>query len=47
MIKLLQQQDLETLQHTWRILFGRIDEPREQALRARELVGEYFGSRTE
>jgi hypothetical protein len=43
LIKLLQQQDLETLQHTWRILFGRIDEPREQALRARELVGEYFG----
>ena len=41
-IKLLQQQDLETLQHTWRILFGRIDEPREQAKRARELVGEFF-----
>jgi hypothetical protein len=45
LIKLLQQQDLETLQHTWRILFGRIDEPREQAQRARELVGEYFGAR--
>jgi hypothetical protein len=45
LIKLLQQQDLETLQHTWRILFGRIDEPREQAQRARELVGEYFGGR--
>jgi len=42
LVKLLQQQDLETLQHTWRILFGRIDEPREQAQRARELVGEYF-----
>jgi len=41
-IKLLQQQDLETLQHTWRILFGRIDEPRDQATRARELVGEFF-----
>jgi hypothetical protein len=43
-IKLLQQQDLETLQHTWRILFGRIDEPREQAKRARELVMEHFVS---
>jgi hypothetical protein len=42
-IKLLQQQDLETLQHTWRILFSRIDEPREQAQRARELVAEHFG----
>jgi hypothetical protein len=42
LIKLLQQQDLETLQHTWRILFGRIDEPREQAKRARELVAEFF-----
>lgn len=41
-IKLLQQQDLETLQHTWRILFGRIDEPRDQAKRARELVAEFF-----
>jgi len=43
-LKLLQQQDLETLQHTWRILFGRIDEPREQAKRARELVAEYFAA---
>jgi len=41
-IKLLQQQDLETLQHTWRILFGRIDEPRDQAKKARELVAEFF-----
>jgi hypothetical protein len=44
-IKLLQQQDLETLQHTWRILFGRIDEPRDQAKRARELVMEHFTAR--
>jgi hypothetical protein len=44
-VKLLQQQDLETLQHTWRILFGRIDEPRDQAKRARELVMEYFSAR--
>lgn len=43
-VKLLQQQDLETLQHTWRILFRRIDEPREQAKRAQELVGEYFSA---
>jgi len=41
-IKLLQQQDLETLQHTWRILFGRIDEPRDQAKKARVLVVEFF-----
>jgi hypothetical protein len=45
LIKLLQQQDLETLQHTWRILFRRIDEPREQAKRAQELVSEYFSSK--
>jgi hypothetical protein len=45
LIKLLQQQDLETLQQTWRILFRRIDEPREQAKRAHELVAEYFAAR--
>jgi hypothetical protein len=40
--KLLQQQDLETLQATYRTLFGRVAEPREDARRARELVSEYF-----
>jgi hypothetical protein len=44
-LKLLQQQDLETLQHTWRILFSRIDEPREQAKRAQELVAGYFAEK--
>jgi hypothetical protein len=44
LIKLLQQQDLETLQHTWRLLFSRIAEPREHALRARELVAEHYGA---
>lgn len=42
--KLLQQQDLETLQATYRTLFGRIAEPRADAQRARELVSEYFSS---
>ena len=44
LIKLLQHQDLDTLQHTWRLLFSRIAEPREHALRARELVGEHYGA---
>jgi hypothetical protein len=42
--KLLQQQDLETLQATYRTLFGRIAEPRADAQRARELVAEYFAN---
>jgi hypothetical protein len=41
-VKLLQQQDLETLQATYRTLFGRIAEPRADAQRARELVAEHF-----
>jgi hypothetical protein len=40
--KLLQQQDLETLRATYRTLFGRVAEPREDVQRARELVAEYF-----
>jgi len=40
--KLLQEHDLETLRHTWRTLFGRIVEPREDAARAHELVAAYF-----
>jgi hypothetical protein len=42
MVKLLQEQDLETLRSTWRTLFGRIAEPREDVSRARELVAGYY-----
>jgi hypothetical protein len=42
LIKLLQQQDLETLGLTWKTLFGRIAEPREDALRAQALVRQQF-----
>lgn len=42
LIKLLQQQDIETLRATWRTLFGRITEPRQDVLRARNLVEEFF-----
>jgi hypothetical protein len=42
--KLLQQQDLETLQATYRTLFSRIAEPRADAQRARELVAEFFSN---
>lgn len=42
LIKLLQQQDLETFQATWRTLFGRIAEPRQDVQRARDLVEEHF-----
>ena len=42
MVKLLRAQDLETLRHTWRLLFSRIAEPREHARRARELVEEHY-----
>ncbi|MES1240674.1 MAG: hypothetical protein ABUT39_03550 [Acidobacteriota bacterium] len=42
--KLLQQQDLETLQATYRTLFSRIAEPRADAQRAKELVAEYFAN---
>jgi hypothetical protein len=44
LIELLQQQDLETLRATWRTLFGRIAEPRQDVQRARDLVVEYFTS---
>ncbi|HYU31222.1 MAG TPA: hypothetical protein VEW48_03600 [Thermoanaerobaculia bacterium] len=43
LVKLLREQDLETLRHTWRLLFTRIAEPREHARRARELVEEHYG----
>lgn len=42
LVKLLQQQDLETLRATYRTLFGRIAEPRQDVQRARELVAEFF-----
>ena len=42
LIKLLQQQDLETLGLTYKTLFGRIAEPREDALRAQDLVRQQF-----
>jgi hypothetical protein len=42
LIKLLQEQDLETLGLTYKTLFGRIAEPREDALRAHELVRQHY-----
>jgi hypothetical protein len=42
LVKLLQQQDLETLDLTYKTLFGRIAEPREDALHAFELVRQHF-----
>ncbi|HSS48387.1 MAG TPA: hypothetical protein VLX28_05520, partial [Thermoanaerobaculia bacterium] len=42
LIKLLQEQDLETLGLTYKTLFGRIAEPREDALRAEGLVRQQF-----
>jgi hypothetical protein len=42
LVKLLQQQDLETLGLTYKTLFGRIAEPREDALRAQALVRQQF-----
>lgn len=44
LIKLLQRRDVDTLRHTWRTLFGRILEPREDVRRARDLIGDYYGS---
>ncbi len=46
LVKLLRGQDLETLRHTWRLLFSRIAEPREHARRARELVEEHYAGAT-
>lgn len=42
LIKLLEEQDLETLSFTHRTLFGRIVEPREDARRAQDLVRQYY-----
>lgn len=46
LLRLLQQQDLETLRATWRTLFGRITEPRDDVHRARDLVTQYFSEVT-
>lgn len=40
--KLLQERDLETLRLTRRTLFGRIDDPGEDAARAQELVEAFY-----
>jgi hypothetical protein len=42
LIKLLQEQDLETLSFTYRTLFSRVAEPREDVRRATELVTGYY-----
>jgi hypothetical protein len=42
LVKLLQEQDLETLELTWKTLFGRIAEPREDVRRAHELIRQEF-----
>lgn len=44
LVKLLREQDLETLHQTWRLLFSRIAEPREHAKRARELVEGHYAA---
>jgi hypothetical protein len=41
-VKLLREQDLETLGLTYKTLFKRIAEPREDATRAHELVREHY-----
>jgi len=42
MVKLLQEQDLETLELTYKTLFKRVAEPREDAQRAHELVRQHY-----
>jgi hypothetical protein len=42
MVKLLQEQDLETLELTYKTLFKRVVEPREDAQRAHELVRQHY-----
>jgi hypothetical protein len=42
LVRLLQEQDLESLGLTYNTLFGRIAEPREDARRAHELVDQHF-----
>lgn len=45
-IKLLRQGDLETLQHTYRTLFGRVVGGGEMVTRAQELIGRYFSRKS-
>jgi hypothetical protein len=45
LIKLLQEGDVETLSLTYRTLFGRIVEPREDVRRAAELVDDWVADR--
>ena len=42
LMKLLKERDLDTLQHTFRTLFGRIVEPGDDIRRAYEMIGSYF-----
>lgn len=44
LIKLLQERDVETLRHTYRTLFGRILEPRDDVRRAHELIASFYGT---
>jgi hypothetical protein len=44
LIKLLEQRDLETLGFTYRTLFHRVAEPRQDVRRARQMVGEHFAA---
>ncbi|HEY0512723.1 MAG TPA: hypothetical protein VGH73_12510 [Thermoanaerobaculia bacterium] len=41
-VKLLREQDLETLSLTYKTLFKRVAEPREDAARAQEMVRQHF-----
>ena len=42
LVKLLKERDLDTLQHTFRTLFGRIVEPGDDVRRAYEMIGSFF-----
>ena len=42
LVKLLKDRDLDTLQHTYRTLFGRIVEPGEDIRRALKMIESYF-----
>ncbi len=42
LVKLLKNRDLDTLQHTFRTLFGRIVEPGDDVRRAQEMIVSYF-----
>ncbi len=42
LVKLLKDRDLDTLQHTFRTLFGRIVEPGEDIRRALKMIDTYF-----